>query len=543
MRVTNRMLVDNMMNNINKNKQNVNTRGDQYATGQKIQRPSEDPVVAVRTLKYRTQLIQLNQYYEKNIPDAEQWMNVTESAMSGTGSQGGICDILTKMNTYFNQGANDTLTPANRESLDLTLEEYMEQIYQYANTDYAGRYVFTGYRTDEPLLFLKDTSNYKYEITEELPKDNATGFTYVKSGLPDTLDTAKSAADYAGMAPTFLQGYRMTLSYKNIEGLTGLSYTKTTKNADGSTTKITVDQNGTTTGGTDTAGNPITPTTDATKKLNFAVIKSGDANAYDIEAYNAANGTDYDALVLKDTGEIMLTQQTYLDIKDSDGVKADYVKKEFDKGDAKPEHYFDCTRVTLDTDGNELNETRGNYTKPGAQHIQYEINFSQKLTINTMANQFLTADLKRQVEDAITQLNRVKDVENQIAQVKKRLDDGTLTGDDLEAAEEYKKQLENKLALEERVLQETFAHGLTVTQNAENEVNAAVADLGSRMKRLELTKDRLSNQQVDFTDMLKSNDGVELEDAIINYTSAKTQYNASLNAATKLMSNTLLDFL
>ena len=36
----------------------------------KISRPSDDPVIAIRALRLRSSLSQINQYYEKNIPDA-----------------------------------------------------------------------------------------------------------------------------------------------------------------------------------------------------------------------------------------------------------------------------------------------------------------------------------------------------------------------------------------------------------------------------------------------------------------------------------------
>ena len=54
MRVTSKMMTTNMLNNINRNKNNMSILGNQYSTQQKIQRPSEDPVVAVRSLKYRS---------------------------------------------------------------------------------------------------------------------------------------------------------------------------------------------------------------------------------------------------------------------------------------------------------------------------------------------------------------------------------------------------------------------------------------------------------------------------------------------------------
>ena len=110
MRITNRMMTNNMLYNINNNKRTLNGLEEKYATGLAIQRPSDDPIVAVRALKLRTNLSELNQYYEKNIPDAKSWMETTESALKVTS------EIITKIHTYCVQGANDTLTETARAS-------------------------------------------------------------------------------------------------------------------------------------------------------------------------------------------------------------------------------------------------------------------------------------------------------------------------------------------------------------------------------------------------------------------------------------------
>ena len=57
--------------------------------------------------------------------------------------------------------------------------------YATGNSDYAGRYVFTGYRTDTPLTFLEDTKE-KYNITEQLDATKIDSITYVETG--DILD-------------------------------------------------------------------------------------------------------------------------------------------------------------------------------------------------------------------------------------------------------------------------------------------------------------------------------------------------------------------
>ena len=68
MRITNNMMLRTTASNINANKQNVNTLNNQMSSQKKISRPSEDPVVAIRALRLRGSLSEINQYYEKNKP-------------------------------------------------------------------------------------------------------------------------------------------------------------------------------------------------------------------------------------------------------------------------------------------------------------------------------------------------------------------------------------------------------------------------------------------------------------------------------------------
>ena len=67
-------MTNNTLTNINKNKQNLTKIEEQYNTGKKIQKPSDDPIIAIRALKLRSNLSEINQYYERNIPDARSWM-------------------------------------------------------------------------------------------------------------------------------------------------------------------------------------------------------------------------------------------------------------------------------------------------------------------------------------------------------------------------------------------------------------------------------------------------------------------------------------
>lgn len=68
MRITNNIILHNTSININGNKGNVDTLNNQMTSQKKIQRPSDDPVTAIRALRLRSTLSEIDQYYEKNIP-------------------------------------------------------------------------------------------------------------------------------------------------------------------------------------------------------------------------------------------------------------------------------------------------------------------------------------------------------------------------------------------------------------------------------------------------------------------------------------------
>ena len=57
MRITNQMISNNSLRNMQKTMANVDNRTTQMETGKKITKASEDPVVAVRALKLRKPIL------------------------------------------------------------------------------------------------------------------------------------------------------------------------------------------------------------------------------------------------------------------------------------------------------------------------------------------------------------------------------------------------------------------------------------------------------------------------------------------------------
>ncbi|MDF2610851.1 MAG: hypothetical protein K0R92_2325 [Lachnospiraceae bacterium] len=502
MRITNRMMTNNMMNNINKNKLNLNNLDEQYSTGKKIQRPSEDPIVAVRALKLRTNLSELNQYYEKNIPDAKSWMDVTESALTN------VNDILTSVNTYCVQGTTDTLTAADRTSIVQNLEELKKQIYQEGNSNYAGRYVFTGYKTDTSLIFNEASTNLEYTITEKFTGEDIEELSKVIGEFPiDSYDPATSTAADFNNAPNLLSYHRIRLSYDDLGAIDGGG--ELTYSIGGvAQTPITIN----TVSVTSTSPNPYEPVAGT---INY-IPETGELILYDDPAVPADN--------------------VYEKLRLADSISVSYKKSEFKTGDLRPEHYFDCdvlNTTTLDT---------ASYTKTD-QQIQYEINFNQKLTINTQGSDAITHGIGRDIDEILKVVQDVTATESKIEEVEKLLEDPNITDTQKEALEKFSEQLNTELVLKNKIMHDAFENGIAGSTKYQDQLNVAVADLGSRYVRLELTESRLSSQQVDFEELMSNNEDVDLVETIIKYNSAETIYNASLTAASKVVQNTLLNFL
>ncbi|MBQ1604652.1 MAG: hypothetical protein II091_02875 [Lachnospiraceae bacterium] len=111
MRVTNNMIMRNSSYNIGGTKNLVSLANNQMTTQKKISRPSDDPVIAIRSLRLGTSLAKTNQYYEKNIPDAESWLDVTETALTN------MKTLMTDVRTQVVNGTTDTLTQDDRNTI------------------------------------------------------------------------------------------------------------------------------------------------------------------------------------------------------------------------------------------------------------------------------------------------------------------------------------------------------------------------------------------------------------------------------------------
>lgn len=266
MRITTKMMQNRSLNNLNTNKTLQEKLTTQLSTMKKITRPSDDPVIAIRSLKLNSTLNKIDQYYEKNSNDAQSWLELTESAIKTTNS------ILEDMSGYITQCAQGSLTAEERAAILQNLANYQSEIYSTGNATSAGRNIFTGYRTDTPLTFLKDKTE-RYSITEQRDNSYIDTITHTVIGDMANINAGNfNTASYSAYTEYQVKSYdvaRIRLAYNNLD-----IDTDATKNADKIKLSYFTDVNADAAHGTD-KGASIS-TTSYSIFMNQNVINNGE---------------------------------------------------------------------------------------------------------------------------------------------------------------------------------------------------------------------------------------------------------------------------
>ena len=479
MRITNGIMINNSLNNIRKNKTLSDKLNTQLATTKKIQRPSEDPIVAIRALRLRSTYNEIEQYLDKNIPDARSWMETTQEAIESINS------VLTDISYYCNQGVNGYNTVDERNTLVTTLKQLRDQIYADGDANLVDRTIFTGYKTDSNLTFSEDELNTQYSITQEFTSDNVKNTNRVK-GL--SIETLLSAS---GNRIDNVQHHVVNLAYKDI----------------GSVEKIMIGD----------------------KEYSFAANNLVEVSVSNIAAYN---GISQDKVVyVKETGELLLGNQAFEKLTTGVTMTVDYNKTGFEQGDLRPEHYFTCT-----------NETKGiSYTKAD-QPINYTINFGQTITINTQAQNVLPHDIARDLDEIIQSVVTAVDVQTKISTLEKRLETET-DETAIKQINSMIEVLNLEMSYAEDNMKNTFAAGITAYKNHQERLSIELSDIGARLIRLSLNEERLTTQKLNVEDLKSKNEEIEEEEVAVEWAAAQAVYDASLATSAKVVQKSLLDFL
>jgi flagellar hook-associated protein 3 FlgL len=416
MRITNNMLINNMINYIGNNLTRMDKYQNQLATGKKISVPSDDPVVAARALKLRTDVAEIDQY-QKNTKDAQSWLDTTEDALAKMG------DILQRARELAVQAANGTNTPEDTQKIEEEAKQLKTQLIHLGNSTYAGRYIFSGYKTDTKLLD-EETGAFHISVA------NSENIMY-EIGIGDDMNVNVTGGDL------FNNGFA---AVGNTGGITKGDFNITT---------LTIPA--------------------AANGLNLNI--DGTAVAIAIPSGPYADANELAAKIQEQINTV------------------------------KPPAVAD---VTVRAVGNKLQFESGS-TGP-ASHI--------------------IIDSSTSTAAGILGLNTTTQVNGTTSQT------GTLIAD-----------FDRFINLLETGDNIGISGMLSDFDNDINNVLRVRADVGARTNRIELTSNRLENDNINFTKLMSENEDVDMAETIMNLQNEENVYRASLAGGARIILPTLMDFL
>jgi flagellar hook-associated protein 3 FlgL len=142
-RITQRLLVNNVLTNINRQSREILKLQEQLSTLRRVNRPSDAPLAVRRAVNAQTQIAK-NEQYLANITAAQPQLTDTESVMRSA------VDLIQRANELTLQANNGVNGQAQRDQIANEINQILEEMLAQGNRVTNGRYIFGGTRTQSP---------------------------------------------------------------------------------------------------------------------------------------------------------------------------------------------------------------------------------------------------------------------------------------------------------------------------------------------------------------------------------------------------------
>lgn len=156
------MLSSNMLRNLMTSQKQMDKYLEQLYTGKRISRPSDDPVIAMKGINYRTQVAEIEQY-KRNTGEVHNWMDNSDAALDKA------TQAMQRIRELAVQASNSTYGDEERASIKEEVEQLEEYLVDIANTNVNGKYIFNGTNTGTAPVEIVDgkvTGNFHTDSVE-----------------------------------------------------------------------------------------------------------------------------------------------------------------------------------------------------------------------------------------------------------------------------------------------------------------------------------------------------------------------------------------
>ena len=151
MRTTNTMMFHSVQSRIARVEEMRAKFLAQISSGNRLSIPSDDPVGVSKVMNFSTEEVRISQF-GRNMTEGSSWLTATDHAMNET------VDVFMRAKTLLLEAANDTLSDDNLKAQAGELEKMLENLVALANTNNAGSFIFAGHQTRNSPYKLMDGS-------------------------------------------------------------------------------------------------------------------------------------------------------------------------------------------------------------------------------------------------------------------------------------------------------------------------------------------------------------------------------------------------
>ena len=157
MRITNRMINNNYLSNLNSNLEELTNLNQKVSAGRSYLKASENPAAALKAYQVRQNLSRIS-LYQNNVGEANSIMTEVETALME------LSNTITNVTENVTRGRSGNYNEKDRANIAEVLKNFQFEFFDIANYRSADKYVFGGSEMLEPPFTLESGVLYYHGI-------------------------------------------------------------------------------------------------------------------------------------------------------------------------------------------------------------------------------------------------------------------------------------------------------------------------------------------------------------------------------------------
>jgi flagellar hook-associated protein 3 FlgL len=163
MRVGDRLKYDLFKSNLSSMKERLDKTQEMIASGKKVLSPSDDPVIAAKTLQLEAGQ-QLGEQFRRNLDRIKTMTGMYETSLTS------VNDLLTRAKEIGLTQGSDTMDASDRKMASEEVKGIIEQLVALGNTKLGNTYVFGGTKSNTAPFVLNEADySVTFQGSDEVP--------------------------------------------------------------------------------------------------------------------------------------------------------------------------------------------------------------------------------------------------------------------------------------------------------------------------------------------------------------------------------------